>query len=135
MGVILRTITTAINTFGRLSSSQISSCDSLSKMTFSTPEMPILKIAIWVKELTCFAFEVFPLSDKGFSSTKYVFAMAFWSFHVWRRLSFWYFIPQSLVKNYTCKRFIQKTILKTNKEDLMQMSDVKRLVTNNPFVG
>lgn len=115
-----------INTFGCLSSSHINSCYSLSKMTFSTPEMTILKIAIWVKESKCFAFEFFPLSDKGFSSSKFGFAMAFWSFHhIWKRLSFWYFIPQSLIKNYTCWRSIQKTILKTNKDHFMQVSNVR----------
>lgn len=78
--VIPHTITTTINTFGCLSNSQISSCYSLSKMTLSTPEIPILKIAIRVKELKWFTFEFFLLSDKGFSSSKFVFAMAFGPF-------------------------------------------------------
>lgn len=78
--VILHTITTTINTFTCLSNSQISSCYSLSKMTLSTPGMPILKIAVRVKELKWFTFEFFPLSDKGFSSSKFGFGMPFGPF-------------------------------------------------------
>lgn len=97
--VILHTTTTTMNTFGCLSSPQFSSCYSFSRTTLLAPEMPTLKIARQAEEPKWFALEFFPLGDEGFSCRKLGFAMASWCFHhLWKRLSFWYFVPQSLVK-------------------------------------
>lgn len=129
--VILHTITTTINTFGQLSSSEISSCYSLFEMTFSTPEMPILKIAIVVKGFKWFAFELFTLSDKGFSHLAKIFLLwlscSFTTFgKVWQRVwksflfvcfvFFYFFFFENL--------FRKKKSLKTKKYDFVQLRNV-----------